>query len=155
MDTSSLLTAFTFAVETRDGASLASLFTDDGCYHDLFHGAFAGRERITELIDDWFYRTAADFRWDMLEPVSDGQMLYVRYLFSYRSTLPEAHGKRIVFEGVAIMRLVDGLIAEYREVANTGPAMVALGFAPERVVKILRRQDDALRARDEVSTHLS
>lgn len=154
MDTSSLLTAFTSAVETRDGAALASLFTEDGSYHDVFYGTFTGRARIAELIDDWFYRAATDFRWDMHEPVSNGHMMYVRYVFSYRSTLPEALGKRIVFEGVAIMHLVDGAIAQYHEVANTGPALVALGFAPERVGKILRRQDDALRVRGEASAHL-
>ena len=32
------------------------------------YGAFAGRAKIAELIDDWFYRTAHDFRWDMHEP---------------------------------------------------------------------------------------
>ena len=48
--------------------------------------------------------------------------LYARYTFSYRSTLPEARGARAMFEGVAIMRLRDGKIAEYHEVANTAPA---------------------------------
>ena len=36
-----------------------------------------------EMIDDWFYRTATDFRWTMHDPVSDGRVLYVRYTFSY------------------------------------------------------------------------
>ena len=64
------------------------------------------------MIDDWFYRTATDFRWDMHEPVSDGETLYARYTFSYRSLLPEAKGARAMFEGVAIMKLRDGKIAE-------------------------------------------
>ena len=79
--------------------------------HDVFYGAFAGRAKIAELIDEWFYRTATDFRWDMHAPVSDGDTLYARYTFSYRSTLPEAKGARAMFEGVAIMRLRDGKIA--------------------------------------------
>ena len=33
--------------------------------------------KIAELIDDWFYRTATDFRWDMHAPVSDGRTLWV------------------------------------------------------------------------------
>jgi len=69
----------------------------------VFYGAFAGRAKIAEMIDDWFYRTAKDFRWDMHDPVSDGKTLYARYTFSYRSLLPEANGGRVMFEGVAFM----------------------------------------------------
>ena len=69
-------------------------------------------------------------RWDMHDPVSDGRILYARYTFSCTSLLPQAGGKRAMFEGVAIMRLRDGRIADYREVANTGPAFVDMNFAP-------------------------
>jgi hypothetical protein len=93
-------------------------------------------------------------RWDMHDPVSDGKILYARYTFSYKSLLPEAGGRRAMFEGVAIMRLRDGLIADYREVANTGTGFVDMNFAPERVVKILRRQGDALKSRPEAARHL-
>ena len=62
MDVNALLRAFCDAVERRDGAGFASLFSEDGIYHDAFYGAFAGRAKIAELIDDWFYRTALDFR---------------------------------------------------------------------------------------------
>ena len=113
---------FCDAVEQRNGKAFAELFTEDGVYHDVFYGAFEGRAKIAEMIDDWFYRTATDFRWDMHAPVSDGHTLYARYTFSYRSTLPEAKGARAMFEGVAIMKLRDGKIAEYHEVANTAPA---------------------------------
>src|SRR5215813_8237428 len=106
------------------------------------------------MIEDWFYRTATDFRWDMHEPVSDGGMLYARYTFSYRSTLPEANGARVMFEGVAIMKLRDGRIAEYREVANTAPAFVAMNFAPDRIAKIAARQGAELKARPEMARHL-
>jgi hypothetical protein len=117
-------------------------------------GAFVGRAKIAELIDDWFYRTAHDFRWDMHEPVADGLTLYARYTFSYVSTLPEAQGRRVGFEGVSIIKLRDGLIVEYREVANVGPALVALGFAPERVCKILAREGKRLRGAPEMGRHL-
>ncbi|MFA7503827.1 MAG: nuclear transport factor 2 family protein [Burkholderiaceae bacterium] len=148
-----MLAKFTRAVESRDGAGFAQLFAEDGVYHDIFYGVFEGRARIAELIDDWFHRDARDFRWDMHDPVSDGSMLYARYVFSYVSTLPEAQGRRVMFEGVSIMRLENGLIREYHEVANTGPALLRLGFPAERVAKILRRQDDALRGRDEAHRH--
>jgi len=155
MNTSIMLRAFCNAVEQRNGKAFAELFTEDGVYHDVFYGAFAGREKIAELIDDWFYRTATDFRWDMHDPVSDGRTLYARYTFSYRSTLPDADGARAMFEGVAIMTLRDGKIAEYHEVANTAPAFVDLKFAPERIAKIVARQGAALKARPEMKRHLA
>jgi ketosteroid isomerase-like protein len=154
MNTTTMLRAFCDAVEQRNGTAFSELFTEDGVYHDVFYGAFAGRSRIAELIDDWFYRTATDFRWDMHMPVSDGQTLYARYTFSYRSTLPEAKGARAMFEGVAIMTLRDGRIAGYHEVANTAPAFVALNFAPERIAKIVAKQGAALKARPEMQRHL-
>src|SRR5436853_369270 len=118
MDVVAMLRTFCEAVEDRDGARFAALFHEDGVYHDVFYGTFEGRQKIAAMIDDWFHRTATEFRWDMHEPVCDGRTLYARYSFSYRSLLPEAKGTRIVFEGVAIMTLVDGLIATYREVAD-------------------------------------
>ena len=150
MDISAMLARFCDAVERRDGEAFAALFTDDGVYHDVFYGAFNGRAKIAELIDDWFYRTATDFRWDMHAPVSDGETLYARYTFSYRSTLPEAKGARVMFEGVAIMKIRDGTIEEYREVANTAPAFVDMNFAPERIAKILAKQGLELKARPEM-----
>jgi len=154
MNPTAMLRTFCDAVAARDGTTFAALFTEDGVYHDVFYGAFAGRARIAELIDDWFYRTAEDFRWVMHDPVSDGKMLYARYTFSYRSKLPEAGGSRAMFEGVSIMRLRDGLIAAYHEVANAAPAFVDLNFAPERIAKIVGRQGVALKARDEMKLHL-
>src|ERR1700704_4390596 len=149
-----MLRAFCDAVERRNGAAFAALFTEDGVYHDVFYGAFAGRAKIAGMIDDWFYRTAADFRWDMHAPVSDGETLYARYTFSYRSTLPEAKGSRAMFEGVAIMKLRDGKIAEYHEVANTAPGFVDMNFAPERIARIHAKQGSALKARPEMARHL-
>jgi ketosteroid isomerase-like protein len=155
MDSAKMLRAFCNAVEQHDGAAFAKLFTEDGVYHDVFYGAFAGRAKIAEMIDDWFYRTATDFRWDMHSPVSNGKTLYARYTFSYRSTLPEAKGARAMFEGVAIMTLRDGEIAEYHEVANTATGFVDMNFAPERIAKIFAKQGAALKARPEMKRHLA
>ena len=154
MTISAMLRTFCDAVERRDGKAFAELFTDDGVYHDVFYGAFEGRAKIAEMIGHHFYRTAADFRWDMHAPVCDGETLYARYTFSYRSLLPEAKGARAMFEGVAIMTLRDGLIAGYHEVANTATGFVDMNFAPERIAKIARRQGAALRARPEMARHL-
>lgn len=155
MEVAALLRAFCDAVEQRDGQSFAALFAEDGVYHDVFYGAFEGRAKIADMVDDWFYRTAEDFRWDMHTPVSDGATLYARYTFSYRSKLPEANGCRAMFEGVAIMTLRDGKIVSYHEVANTAPAFVDLHFAPERIAKIVGKQGVALKARPEMARHLT
>lgn len=155
MNVEGMLRAFCDAVERRDGKSFAALFTEDGVYHDVFYGTFTGRTKIAAMIDDRFYRTATDFRWDMHEPVSDGATLYARYTFSYRSTLPEANGARATFEGVAIMKLRDGVITSYREIANTAPAFVDMNFAPERIAKIAARQGAELKGRPEMRRHLA
>ncbi|MBB4393326.1 nuclear transport factor 2 family protein [Bradyrhizobium sp. ERR14] len=155
MTTTAMLRAFCDAVEQRNGKAFAELFTEDGVYHDVFYGAFAGREKIAAMIDDWFYRAATDFRWDMHDPVTDGTTLYARYTFSYRSILPEAGGARAMFEGVAIMTLNGGKIVSYHEVANTAPAFIDLKFAPERIAKIVAKQGAALKARPEMQRHLA
>ena len=86
---------------------------------------------------------------------ADGKTLYARYTFSYRSLLPEAKGARVMFEGVAIMILREGLIAEYHEVANTATGFVDMNFAPERIAKIVAKQGTALKARPEMKRHLA
>ncbi len=150
-----LLDQFCRRVEQRDAVGFADLFTTDGVYHDVFYGAFEGRARIAAMIDEWFYKSATDFRWDMHEPVCDGRVLYARYTFSYRSLLPEARGARAMFEGVSIMRLRDGLIQEYREVANAATGFVDMNFAPERIAKILAREGRELKNRPEMARHLT
>jgi hypothetical protein len=90
----------------------------------------------------------------MHEPVSDGETLYARYTFSYRSLLPEAKGARAMFEGVAIMKLREGKIACYHEVANTATGFVDMNFAAGRMEKIYARQAAALKARPEMKRHL-
>ena len=153
MDVSALLKEFCGAVERRDGKAFAELFAEDGVYHDVFYGPFKGRAKIGEMIDDWFHRTARDFRWEMFRPVSDGRTLYAYYTFSYVSLLPEANGKRVGFDGVSMMQLRDGKIAEYREVANSSIVLFEIGFAPERVAKILAREAKHIRERPEWQRH--
>jgi len=155
MDLSALLKQFCGAVERRDGKAFAELFAEDGVYHDVFYGPFRGRVKIAEMIDDWFHRTARDFRWEMFRPVSDGKMLYAYYTFSYVSTLPEANGKRVGFDGVSMMQLRDGKIVEYREVANSSMGLLEIGFAPERVAKILGKEAKHIKERPEWKRHAS
>jgi hypothetical protein len=90
----------------------------------------------------------------MHSPLSDGSTLYAHYTFSYCS-MPEAKGARVMFEGVAMMKLRNSKIVSYHEVANAAPAFVDMNFAPERIAKILAKRGAALKARPEMRRHLA
>lgn len=148
-----LLDVFAAAAVAGDGERFAALFTEGGCYHDVFYGTFQGRAAIADMLENRFHRDAANFRWDFHDPVRDGDTGYARYVFSYDSTLAASEGKRVLFEGVSIFRLAGDKIRDYREVANAGPGLVLLGFAPERVAKFLAREARELAARPEARGH--
>lgn len=148
-----LMQRFAAAAVAGDGGTLAALFAEDGQYHDVFYGTFTGRSEIADLLENHFHRDGTNFRWDMHDPVCQGDIGYVRYLFSYDSKLTGAEGRRGIFEGVAIVALRDGLITSYREVANVGPCLSRLGFAPERLAKLMAREAEQLAARPEASGH--
>ncbi len=154
MQFAALMTAMTKAACEGDGPGVAACFTPDGVYHDVFYGAFEGGEAIAHMIENRFHRDAENFVWDLHDPVDDGPIGYVRYVFSFDSKLAESTGRRALFEGVAVVRLEDGLIAEYREVANTGPGLAMMEFAPQRIVKLLSREARALAARPEAAGHV-
>jgi SnoaL-like domain len=149
-----MLSGLCRAAEERNGQAFASHFAEDGVYHDDFYGSFVGRARVAELINDWFYKDARDLRWDMIDPAFQAGRLYVRYVFSYNSTLPEAKGARTMFEGVSIMVLRDGKIADYREIISCGTAFVDMNFNPERIFKIFARKAAAMKEKPEVQRHL-
>jgi ketosteroid isomerase-like protein len=154
MEFSELTARLADAACRGDGAALARLFTEDGVYHDVFYGTFTGRDEIERMIGDYFHRDAENFVWDFHDPVCQGDIGYVRYVFSYDSKLPDYAGKRSIFEGISIIRLKDGLIADYREVANAVAGLVKLGFPAERVHKILAKQAAELAGRDEATRHV-
>ncbi len=154
MEFGALMRKMTQAACDGDGAAVASCFTEDGVYHDVFYGAFQGPARIEEMIRDYFHRDATNFRWDLHDPVSDGKVGYVRYIFSYDAKTKGAEGKRAMFEGVSVVALKDGLIAAYKEVANTATGLEMMGYGPERLARIFARQGEELAGRDEVAGHL-
>ncbi len=141
------------AVEAGDGKAVRACFTPNGVYHDVFYGSFNG-EAIVDMIENYFYRDATNFKWDVHDPVESGDTGYARYVFSYASKLEGSKGKRAIFEGVAICKLADGLIAEYHEVANAATGLSCLNFAPERLAKFIDKQTDALKGRAESARHL-
>ena len=154
MEFGTLIRKMIGGVIVGDGKAVALCFTPDGVYHDVFYGAFEGRERIAEMVRDYFHRDGCNFRWDIHQPVSDGTTGYARYVFSYESKLEEAKGKRTMFEGVAIVTLKDGLIKTYTEVANSALGLQRIGFEPDRLARFIKKQGEELAARDESKGHL-
>ena len=144
MDFDSILAAFSQAAAQRDAQRLAELFTPDGCYHDGFFGTHRGREAIAAMLER-FHVGGERFVWQFLEPASSGDLGYARYCFSYVSKEPESTGQLVVFDGIARLRLRDGLIADYDEAFDRGQAFVQLGYAAPRVHKLLLRYAAALR----------
>ena len=134
-----LLAVFAAAVVANDGGGLGALFTPDGVYADEFFGAHCGRAAIAAMLQR-FHDTGRDYRWDFLDPVSDGTTGYARFRFSYASRLPECTGRPVVFTGMSCFRFAEGgLIAHYREAFDRGVALVQLGFPAERIKRILEK----------------
>ena len=154
MDFDTLLARFSRASHDHDDAAFAALFTPDGRYDDYFFGAHTGRDEIAAMLGR-FHVGGEAFRWDFADPVCVGDLGYASYVFSYRSREPESAGRVIAFEGIAKLRLRDGLIAHYTEVFDRGIAFSQLGYATARTAKLLARYADAFHARPDVAAHLA
>ena len=152
MNFAGLITTMTQAACRGDGQAVVDCFTPDGVYHDCFYGPFQGAA-IATMVEDFFHRDARDFRWDLHDILSDARVGYARYVFSYESKLAGAEGRRALFEGVSVCALRDGRIASYREVANAAVGLHTLGFAPERIAKLLAREARDLAGRAEAVGH--
>ncbi len=149
-----LLAAFAAAVVANDGDGLGALFIPDGVYADEFFGPHRGRPAIAAMLQR-FHDTGSEYRWDFLDPVSDGTTGYARFRFSYRSLLPESIGRPVVFEGISQFRFEDGLIAHYSEAFDRGVALVQLGFAAERIRRVVEKAAAAQTGSAEGRAHLA
>ena len=151
-----LLGAFTQSAESGDGARFAAHFTEDAVYHDYIYGPHTGRADIAQMMQGLFHRDAADYRWEMFDPVFDAAsgMGYAWSLSSFTSTIPQFAGAKIVIDGMSRFILRDGLIFEYRESVNGGVAMQQLGVPPEKMAKVFARWTDWLKARRETVEYL-
>ena len=154
MSFATLMEQMTQAACRGDGAAVGVCFTENGVYHDVFYGPFEGPAAIADMIDNHFHRDGENFRWDLFDPVDDGAMGYVRYLFSYASKMAGSAGRRSIFEGVGIARLAGTLIAEYHEVTTATTGLSMMGFAPEKIAKFAARQARALTERAEAAGHV-
>jgi len=154
-----LLARFKTCAEAADGDGFGALFTDDAVYVDGFHGPYHGPAAIGAMLVEDFYGAMTDCQWDIYEPVVNGGLGYFRYLFSYSSTLPEAAGKRVIFDGMARVTLKgsgkDLKIRHYSEIFDRGLALAQLDFPAERIAKVVGRAADGLRAQPEAAPHLN
>src|SRR5437764_11710004 len=123
---SALLNEFTLSAESGDGARFASHFTEDAIYYDYIYGPHKGRAEIAQMMQDLFHRDAADYRWEMFDPVFDGAMGDSWSVSSFTSKIPHFEGQRVVIDGRSRGLVRGGLIAEYREYVNGGVAMAKL-----------------------------
>ena len=153
MDLAALLETFAAAVAANDGARLADCFAADGVYDDYFFGpSKPGRDGIAEMLAH-FHEGGANFKWEFTDPVVQGSVGYASYRFSYDSTLPDAKGARVMFEGISRFQLEGGRIKRYSEVFDRGMALAQLDFAPERLKKIALKYAAALKSRPEAKAH--
>lgn len=148
-----LLEKFAACVAANDGAGLGALFTPDGVYDDYFFGAHGGRAAIAAMLAR-FHEGGEHFRWEFFEPLANERTGYARYRFSYRSKVPDSAGKPIMFEGISVIQLKDGLIEHYAEVFDRGAAFVQLGFPAGKVARLLEKYAQAQNATPGFQPHV-
>jgi len=154
MDNQPLLARFSSAVAAGDGEGFAALFTPDGHYHDGFFGPCQGRAQIAAMLAR-FHVGGEAFAWQFVEPLASHELAYARYVFSYRSREPQIAGRLIAFDGIARLRLAQGLIADYGEAFDRGVAFTQMDYASPRVLKLLTRYRQELDASDAMAAHLA
>jgi hypothetical protein len=137
----------------NDGTRFAALFTEGGTYADDFFGLYRGRPEIAAILRR-FHETGGDYRWEFHDPISDGRLGYAWFRFSFSSKMPGYEGKPVLITGISCFRFEDGLIAEYREVFDTGIALAQLGFPAERIKRVLDKEAAAQNAKPEAEEHL-
>jgi len=131
---------FAKAFNGRDVDALLTCFTADATYRDLFYGPHAGQAALRGMFERMFHE-GRDYHWSMDAIVLDEGRAAAEWTFGYTASaaVPRSEGRRVRFSGMSIFELEDGRIHAYREYANTGAALLQLGFAPESIAKVLRR----------------
>jgi steroid delta-isomerase-like uncharacterized protein len=135
-----LVERFAEAFNRRDVDGLLACFTEDATYRDLFYGPHAGQAALRGMFERMF-REGRDYRWSMDAIVMDDRRAAAEWTFGYTATaaVPRSEGRRVRFSGMSMFVLEDKRIVAYREYANTGAALLQLGFAPESIAKVLSR----------------
>ena len=136
-----LVERFAEAFNRRNVDGLLDCFTEDATYRDLFYGPHAGRAALRAMFERMF-REGRDYRWQMEAIVMDARRAAAEWTFGYTATaaVPRSEGRSVRFSGMSIFELEDGKIRFYREYADTGTALLQLGFAPESLARVLARR---------------
>jgi steroid delta-isomerase-like uncharacterized protein len=131
---------FAEAFNRREVDGLLACFTADATYRDLFYGPHAGQAALRGMFERMFHE-GRDYRWSMDVIVMDDRRAAAEWTFGYTATaaVPRSEGRRVRFSGMCLFDLEGGRIHAYREYANTGAALLQLGFAPESIAKVLSR----------------
>jgi steroid delta-isomerase-like uncharacterized protein len=141
-----LVERFAEAFNRRDVDGLLACFTEDATYRDLFYGPHAGQAALRGMFERMF-REGRDYRWQMDRIVMDARRAAAEWTFSYTATaaVPRSEGRHVRFSGMSVFDLdggdpESGRARAYREYADTGVALLQLGFAPESLAKVLSRR---------------
>ena len=93
------------------------------------------------------FREGRDYRWQMNAIVVERHRAAAEWTFSYTATaaVPRSEGRHVLFSGMSAFDLdggdlEGGRIRAYREHADTGVALLQLGFSPESLAKVLSRR---------------
>jgi len=156
MEFREMLDKFCHAVAVEDAAGLAALFTDDGVYHDLIYGEINGPAAIEKMLVENWYSDGVDYRWDMLDPVCDGETGYARYDCSFKSKMKHSLGKRLAVKGVATFKLApDGRVIRYTEIANGAAMLHQLNVRGELLEKVVKDWSDSQNKSPAMQRHLA
>ena len=140
----SLVRDFEKAFNRQDVEALVALFTETGTYTDTFYGPHQGHPALRAMFQKMF-REGRDYAWTMDTVVETPERAAAEWTFGFvvSDAVPRSAGRRIRFRGASLFELAGGKIAAYREYFDEGQALLQLGFAPESLVKVLRRKLEA------------
>jgi steroid delta-isomerase-like uncharacterized protein len=137
----SIVHEFEKAFNRTDVDALLACFTPTATYTDSFFGPHTGHRALRAMFERMF-REGRDYSWVMDTVVDTPARAAAEWTFGYVATaaVPRSEGKRVRFRGMSVFDLEGGRIAAYRECFDVGVACLQLGFAPESIVKVLRRR---------------
>jgi limonene-1,2-epoxide hydrolase len=137
----SIVREFADAFNRQDVTALVDLFTETGSYDDIFFGPHQGRAALRQMFERIF-REGKGYHWRFDTIVEDGRHAAGEWRFSYTvsEAVPRSAGRPVRFKGMSVFDLDGDKIAAYREYADSGVALLQLGFSPEALAKVLGKR---------------
>ena len=88
------------------------------------------------------FHEGRDYRWSMDTTVADDRRAAAEWTFSYvvSEAIPRSAGNKVQFRGMSLFGLTGGKISAYREYADSGVALLQLGFNGNAIAKVLSRK---------------